>query len=91
MRSIEDYKATMVTWAVDDLTPIDLISLSKTTQDLLKREINKTHTNVKRLQQNLEKSESLLKIERVATSASETKIKDLEAQIMRLGVHPHEA
>jgi hypothetical protein len=58
---------------------------------MLHREIHKTHTNVKRLQQSLEKSESLLKIERVATSARSAKIKDLEAKIMRLGVHPREA
>ena len=58
---------------------------------MLHREIHKKHFDVKRLQQNFEKDESLLKIERVATSARVAKIKDLEAKIMRLGVHPQEA
>ena len=91
VRSIEDYKATLVSYGVDNLTPDDLITLSQTTQQMLHREIHKKHTDVKKLQQSLEKAESLLKVEKVANSARGTKIKDLEAKIMRLGVHPQEA
>ncbi len=50
VKSIEYYKATLISLDVDALTPKDLISLSKTTQELLHKEINKTHTNVKKLQ-----------------------------------------
>ena len=46
MRRIEDYKATLVTWDVDALTPTDLISLRKTTQELLHREMFKVPQEV---------------------------------------------
>ncbi len=75
---------------VDSPTPNDLINLRKTTHELLHMEITKTHSNMKKLQQNLEKDENLLNLERVATSTRAVKIKDLDAMIMRLGFHPQE-
>ena len=73
------------------LTPKDLINLSKTTQDLLHREITKMHLNAKKLQQNLDKAEGLLKLEKVVIPTRVARIQDLEAKIMWLGLHPREA
>ena len=71
-----------------DLNPKDLINLRKTTQELFHRKITKTHSNVKKLQQSLDKSENLLKLEKVATAAREARIRDLESKIMHLGMFP---